>query len=251
MYFFERQIIKQIQNSGGLYFRYIDDIFIVINWPYRHLLKQIDRWNNFDENIKLTAHIGSSISFLDLYIENKDGQLFTSVYQKPSYEPYYLPFNSIHPLHIKKNIPYTMLLRAIRYCSTFQTYIEEREKLRMALLLNKYPCKFIDNQFNHLLNKYKIVIPLNSFNYQDYRKKIMNSPQREKPTVYYKEILFVHFTYCSNMKLFPRQFHSLWNKYFGESPINNITPILGTRNVDNLLRRLVHTKKQHSITVQD
>ncbi|CAF5141706.1 unnamed protein product, partial [Rotaria sp. Silwood1] len=87
MFFFEQQIIKQIKNSGGLYFRYIDDIFIVINWPARHLLKQIDRWNKFDENIRLNANIGSSANVLDLDAENQDGILFTKVYQKPSYEP--------------------------------------------------------------------------------------------------------------------------------------------------------------------
>ena len=31
MFFFEENIIKQIINSGGLYVRYIDDIFIAIN----------------------------------------------------------------------------------------------------------------------------------------------------------------------------------------------------------------------------
>jgi hypothetical protein len=41
--FFERNIVKQINNTNGLYFRYIDDIFIIINWPSRHLLKEIDR----------------------------------------------------------------------------------------------------------------------------------------------------------------------------------------------------------------
>ncbi|CAF4355647.1 unnamed protein product [Rotaria magnacalcarata] len=82
MYFFERQIVNQIRNSGGLYFRYIDDIFITINWPVRHLLKEVDRWNKFDENIKLSENIGSSADFLDLHIENQDGQLFTTVYQK-------------------------------------------------------------------------------------------------------------------------------------------------------------------------
>ncbi|CAF1399817.1 unnamed protein product [Rotaria sordida] len=153
MFFFERQIVKQIKNSGGLYFRYIDDLFIVINWPARHLLKQIDKWKNFDENIKLNPNINSFATFLDLYMENRDGVLFTTVYQKPSYEPYYLPFNSIHPLHMKKNIPFTMLLRVIRYCSTFQTYLDEREKLRMALLFNKYPNKLIEEQFNNVLLK--------------------------------------------------------------------------------------------------
>ncbi|CAF1095267.1 unnamed protein product [Rotaria sordida] len=33
MFFYERQIVKQINNSDGLYFRYIDDIFLAINWP--------------------------------------------------------------------------------------------------------------------------------------------------------------------------------------------------------------------------
>ena len=43
MFFYEQQIVKQIKNSFGLYFRYIDDVFIAINWPSRHLLKQINR----------------------------------------------------------------------------------------------------------------------------------------------------------------------------------------------------------------
>ncbi|CAF1502723.1 unnamed protein product, partial [Rotaria sp. Silwood1] len=238
MFFYEQQIIKQIHNSGGLYFRYIDDIFIVINWPARHLLKQIDKWNHFDENIKLSENIGVMADFLDLHIENRDGELFTTVYQKPSYEPYYLPFNSIHPLHMKMNIIFTMLLRAIRYCSTFQDYLNERERLRMALLLNKYPNKFIDTQFMYILEKLNIEQLLTINNYAEYRYKIIDSPIKEKVPIDFGKTMFVHFTYCSNMRIFPGKFHTLWNKYFGESPINDIIPTLGTRNVNNLQRRL-------------
>ena len=115
MFFFERNIVKQVNNSQGLYIRYIDDIFIAINWPIRHLTKQIDRWNTFDMNLRLSANFGFNADFLDLHMENRNGQLYTSVYHKPSHEPYYLPFNSVHPMHMKKNIPFTMLLRAIRF----------------------------------------------------------------------------------------------------------------------------------------
>ncbi|CAF4553994.1 unnamed protein product, partial [Rotaria sp. Silwood2] len=242
MFFYEQQIIKQIHNSNGLYFRYIDDIFVAINWPTRHLFKQIDRWNHFDENIKLSEKIGVAADFLDLHIENQDGQLLTTIFQKSSYEPYYLPFNSIHPLHMKKNIVFTMLLRAIRYCSTFQAYLDEREKLRMALLLNKYPNKFIDLQFINILEKLNIEQLLTINNYAQYRQKVIDSPIKEKVPVDYGKTVFVHFTYCSNMRTFPGKFHVLWNKYFGESPINDIIPTLGTRNVNNLQRRLVHTR---------
>ena len=63
-----------------------------------------------------------------------------------------------------------------------------------------------------------------------------------KVPVDYEKTMFVHFTYCSNMRSFPKQFHKLWNKYFGESPINEIVPVLGTRNANNLQRQLMHTR---------
>ena len=144
MFFFEKNIVKQINNAGGFYVRYIDDIMIAVNWPSRHVQKQIAQWNMIDSNIKLNSQTGYLVNFLDVCIENIDGCLFTKVYHKPSYEPYLLPFNSMHPIHMKKNIPYEMLFRGIKYCSTFGTYVEEREKLRMSLLLNKYSGEFID-----------------------------------------------------------------------------------------------------------
>lgn len=242
MFFYEQNIIRQVQNSSGLYVRFIDDIFIIINWPQRHLSKEIDRWNTFDSNIKLSANINSYANFLDLHIENKDNILFTCVYHKPSYEPYYLPFNSIHPLHMKKNIPFAMLLRAIRYCSTFEAYLKERDDLRMALLMNHYPIQFIDQQFNHVFYKFSIKQTMTSVNYDKIRQQIINSAIQVKQPIDYGHIMFIHFTYCSNMRTFPQKFHNLWNKYFSESPINDISPILGTRNVKNLQRRLVETR---------
>ena len=89
LFCYEQQIMGQLTNCAGLYFRYIDDIFIAINWPARHVFKQIDRWNHFDENITLSENIGWSADFLDLHIKKQDGQLFTTVYQKPSYWPYF------------------------------------------------------------------------------------------------------------------------------------------------------------------
>ena len=243
MFFFEQNIVKQVTNAGGLYFRYIDDLFIIINWPARHLSKQVDRWNTFDTNIILSANVSSQVNFLDLHIENQDGQLFTKVYHKPSYEPYYLPFNSVHPLHMKKNIPFDMLLRAIRYCSTFQSYLDERSRLRMDLLLNKYPATFIDQQFTRLLQKFDIHQHLTTGNYLQIRQSVINSPTRMKQSVDYGRIMFTHFTYCSSMRTFPAKFHGLWQKYFHKSPINDVTPILGTRNANNLQRRLVHTRQ--------
>ena len=131
-----------------------------------------------------------------------------------------------------------MILRAIRYCSTFQLYLNERESLRMALLLNKYPNELISKQFQLILEKFKINEEISTINYNIIRNEICSHPNKEKQATDYKGNLFIHFTYCSSMSMFPKKFHILWNKYFEESPINEVRPILGTRNVKNIQRRL-------------
>ncbi|CAF5001201.1 unnamed protein product, partial [Rotaria sp. Silwood1] len=114
------------------------------------------------------------------------------------------------------------------YCSNFQEYLNERERLRMALLLNKYPNKFVEKQLEDVLIKLAINEPLTISNYNMIRQKVINSPIKEKVPTNYGRTMFVHFTYFSSMKIFPVEFYELWNKYFGESTINEITPILGT-----------------------
>ncbi|CAM4847556.1 unnamed protein product [Rotaria magnacalcarata] len=113
----------------------------------------------------------------------------------------------------------------------------------MALLLNKYPGKFIDNQFNRVLKKCNITQSLTSNNYNTIRKNIIyNIIEEEKiPTDHYRT-MFIHFTYCLNIRTLPTKFHTLWNKYFSESPINEIIPVIGTRNVQNLQKQLVKNK---------
>lgn len=199
MFFFEQKIFNEVKNSHGLYLRYIDDIFLVINWPRRHLLKQIEKWNMFDANIKLEAHVDRSANFLDLNMENKEGRLITKVHHKPSYEPYYLSFSIVHPMHMKTNIPFAMLLRAIRYCSSFQLFLNERKSLRMALLLNKYPNQLVTSQFLRVREKFKIQNELTAENHEEHRLQILMAPTEDKIQVDYEKNLFVHFTYCSSI----------------------------------------------------
>jgi len=86
-----------------------------------------------------------------------------------------------------------MLLRAIRYCSSFQSYLDERSKLRMDLLVNGYPVKFIDQQFNCLLQKFNIDEPLSLYNYDKLRQQVINTPYNDKVPIDYRKTLFVHF----------------------------------------------------------
>jgi hypothetical protein len=96
----------------------------------------LDEANSFHPNIKSVRQVGTSASFLDVFIENKNGILATSVYRKDSTEPYIVPFRSDHPRHVFNNIIHGALMRVIHYSSTLFAFNEERFLIKLMLLYN-------------------------------------------------------------------------------------------------------------------
>ena len=113
-------------------------------------------------------------------------------------------------------------------------------------MLYEYSNRIIEEQFNRLLLKYKTDELLDLNNYARYRQENINFLKEERILVNYKKQFVVHFTYCINMRRFLANFHILWNKYFGESPMNDATSMLGTRNVGTIQRCLGNTKSKNS-----
>ncbi|CAF4036847.1 unnamed protein product [Rotaria magnacalcarata] len=115
----------------------------------------------------------------------------------------------------------------------------ERQPIKQVVLIGN----FIDNQFNRVLKKCNITQSLTSNNYNTIRKNIIyNIIKEEKIPADHYRTMFIHFTYCLNIRTLPTKFHTLWNKYFSESPINEIIPVIGTRNVQNLQKQLAKNK---------
>jgi hypothetical protein len=98
----------------------------------------LDAANKLHPNIKLVRQIGTSVSFLDLFIENKNGTLVTSVFHKQAAEPYVVPFKSDHPRQIFKNVIDGALMRAVRYSSTITAFHTERRTIKLMFLYNGY-----------------------------------------------------------------------------------------------------------------
>ncbi len=119
-------------------YSYIDDIFFTSNESLQTIHQMLDEADNFHPNIKLVRKIGTNFPFLDVFIENNNGVLTTSVYHKEAAEPYIVPFKSDHPRHVFRNIIETALLRAIRYSSTLAIFNQERRTIKLKLLYNGF-----------------------------------------------------------------------------------------------------------------
>jgi hypothetical protein len=119
-----------------MFHRYIDDIFFTSNQSLDTINQMLDEANNYHPNIKLVCQIGTSVLFLDVYIENKNGLFVTTVYRKEAAEPYIVAFKSDHPRHVFVNIIDGALTRAIRYSSTLSAFDHERRSIKLMLLYN-------------------------------------------------------------------------------------------------------------------
>ena len=113
------------------------------NRPIEEINVELHKAKKKDMNINIESTTNTSVHFLDVIITNGNGQLRTSIFHKPTTEPYILPYTSNHPHHVRRNIPYAALLCAARICSHVNDFNSEYIRIDMSSLLNHYPPNFI------------------------------------------------------------------------------------------------------------
>lgn len=139
----ERNFLNTQPHKPLVWYRYIDNIFMI--WP--HNREALDAFmsdlNDFHHSIKFTFEISeTSIPFLDTrVIIDKEGNLTTTLYKKPTDANLYLHYKSCHPLHQKNSIPYSQAIRIRRICSTIDDYQLHTQKMKENFIKRGYPRK--------------------------------------------------------------------------------------------------------------
>jgi len=136
--------------------RFVDDIFHC--W-YRDLLSlkdYLDKLNGFHDSIKFEVEISSSsVHFLDTLVYIEDGVLKTKLYVKQTDKKQYLAYNSEHPNHIKKAIPYSQGLRLKRIVSDNSILDQTLEILQDKFIQRGYPKSFIREELAKLKDAHR------------------------------------------------------------------------------------------------
>ena len=251
--------------------RYIDDVFMTTN-SLNQINIQLNKIEKKDENIRITRSIGSTVEFLDVLVENNNGQLTvrTSVFHKPAAEPYILPFLSDHPRHIHRSTIKGRLLRAARLCSQVEDFDKERLDIEFTLLLNGYPSRFISYHFKQFFEKNNVMSlteQLDEVVYKELHRKLLGHPTRREGQQKQKKMalnenqkqnsskkeLRVYFTFESGPMLnFKHELKSLWEKHYIENNLvkNNICLKIGTRS-NRSLNQLFVKKKPPKATLMN
>lgn len=100
------------ENIKKTWKRYLDDCFIIWNQEILDLEAFHELLNNIDYDIKFTVEESQrDISFLDICITPEGENLSTDIYYKPTDTHQHSHFNSCHPRHTKRAIPYNLARR--------------------------------------------------------------------------------------------------------------------------------------------
>ena len=97
----ERELMSTRKLIPLVWWRYIDDIFMIWQHSREELCSFLDALNSFHETIRFTADISeTSVNFLDVKVTKyNEVNITTDLYTKPTDSHLYLHYSSFHPKH--------------------------------------------------------------------------------------------------------------------------------------------------------
>ena len=141
----EKDLLASAEKKPLVYLRFIDDIFGVWTHGAEALKAFGDIANSLHPKIQLDLRFSkTSIEFLDVTVHLEGSRLTTDVYTKPTDTRAYLHFDSDHPRHTKRAVPYGLAVRAKRICSNQSRYQRQKQEIHSKLRQRGYPARDIN-----------------------------------------------------------------------------------------------------------
>ena len=160
----EEQFLDNSPFKPFVWWRYIDDIFMIWQHGEAELQEFLTKLNSCHPTIKFTAEYSpEKINFLDVQVIRHENHLITDLFTKPTDTHQYLHATSCHVFHSKRSIPFSQALRLNRICSEGKFFDNRCNQLEEWLSKRGYSDKMVRNEIlrarkfnrNDLLDKEK------------------------------------------------------------------------------------------------
>ena len=162
MGYLEQKLYRTMEQKHGMQFaldfekswkRFLDDCFIIWTHGNDQLSELTELLNNLHPSIKFTQEVSNTqLPFLDILVELKDEKITTDIYYKNTDTHQYLNFNSCHPSHTKRNIPYCLARKICTVIKEPNLRDVRLEELSQFLLKQKYPRTIIQHGIERAKN---------------------------------------------------------------------------------------------------
>ena len=146
---FEEEALEGYHLKPWIWNRFLDDIFLIWEHGETEFLKFMEYLNSIHPNIKFTYKISTEcVEFLDVLVRRDGDTLSTDLYVKDTDTHQFLHFDSCHPFHTKRGIPYGQALRIRRICSKDDFFERRMVDLKQWLISRGYQREMVDTQID-------------------------------------------------------------------------------------------------------
>ena len=143
----EEDFLETLIKKPWLWWRYIDDIFMIWQPGEDELKTFLEKLNNFHPSIKFTCEYSrEKVNYLDVQVIVREGKLITDLYVKQTDSHQYLDPSSCHPYHCTKSTPYSQVLRLNRICSENVSFDLRCNELEEWLIKRNYNPRVVRKQ---------------------------------------------------------------------------------------------------------
>jgi hypothetical protein len=227
-----------------------DQIFLTWNGTKGELQSVLDSLARQYPNVQMEIKIGSSVEYLNAFIENQKGQLYSRVYHDTSVQAYTLPYVMGHA---KVEYSYWLrkaLVRAVYYCSAVQDFQKERIYLEMSCLINGLSILFVETHVKHFFkyfNGESMRFCTDQNKYHSFRCQIFDFLEAESEHVDrlqkqhdHDQLIRFHYIYEHGARCyFNEKFHQIWSHYLAPIFLTVARQTTVINSID-IIRKLQH-----------
>ena len=144
---FETKALANFPQKPLIWKRFIGDVFLIWTHGEDSFKEFVNYLNSLHQTIKFTSESSTErMNFLDTTVKlDKDRNLITTLYNKPTDTHLFLDYTSAHPSTVTSKGPYGQYLRLRRICSLDQDFEENADKLTEYYLKRGYSIKQFKN----------------------------------------------------------------------------------------------------------
>ena len=148
----ETAFIETQELQPLLWFRYIDNIFLIWTHGEQELQTFLCSLNEFHTDIKFTDESSKeSITFLDLKVSVKNSKIITDLCVKSTDRYQYLYYFSTHQNHINRFVVFSQIPRISRLYSYEENFIKHKTNMKSWLLKIEYPDRSISAEMDQVM----------------------------------------------------------------------------------------------------
>ncbi|CAF1097789.1 unnamed protein product [Adineta ricciae] len=156
LHYWQQHLVGQIRLADEFYGRYYNMGIMTWFGSITSLQACFTELNYQHPDVQITQSTGLNVHFLNVYIENQNGKLYTRIYHDSKKQPFLLPYVTGHPRLIHRQWLHYSLIRAGQSCSTLTDFQIERLYIELTFLANGYTLEFVEYNLDQFYKRFNV-----------------------------------------------------------------------------------------------